>query len=65
MLTIEMKREFSRLAGELSPENLHCDGELPLHLVRQKKRKLDAEWVKLEQQVGRKVTEDEVFNWYR
>lgn len=62
-LTDEIKRRFSDLAGELSPENLCCDGELPHSQVIIKERRLRKEWADLEQKVGRKVTENEVWDW--
>ena len=53
--------EFLRLLVQLSPENLSCDGELRGQKLIQKKRRLDVQWKALEQDVGRKVTEDEVW----
>lgn len=32
---------FDKIEGDLSPENLSCDGEAPLHYVRQRKLMLD------------------------
>lgn len=63
MLTEEIKRKFSDLAGALSPENLSCDGELAPSQVQAAYRRLMKEWAALERQVGRKVTEDEVWGW--
>jgi len=64
IIDLETKREFSRLCGELSPENLTCDGELPRKMVRAKARLLEAEWAALERKVGRKVIDTEVYSWY-
>lgn len=63
MLTLDHKRKFLNLAGQLSPENLTCDGELSRSQVNAKLKKLKAEWAKLEKQVGRSVSEDETWNW--
>jgi rubrerythrin len=54
---------FSRLCTELSPENLHCDGEISRTAAMKKYRNLMAEWKEIEKSLGRKVTEDEVYNW--
>lgn len=61
-LTECQQHKFLNLACALSPENLSCDGELPSHLVRSKYNRLMKEWRALEKQVGRQVTEDEVWN---
>ena len=52
---------FDRVANELSPEWLTCDGELSRAEVRRKLKRLKAEWRALEAEAGRAVTEDEVF----
>ena len=62
-LTLAIKRRFSELTGELSPENLCCDGELRGSALTRKANKLRAEWLSLENKVGRKVSEDEVYTW--
>lgn len=63
MLTNEIKAKFGNLACALSPENLHCDGEISAAQARTKYRQLMKEWAALEKQVGRKVTENEVWDW--
>jgi hypothetical protein len=60
-LSPEIQKKFLQLACDLSPENLTCDGELPRSRVNQKLRILKAAWKALEKQVGRQVTEDEVW----
>jgi hypothetical protein len=50
---------FASLSGELSPENLSCDGELNRTQINAKLRKIRGEWKQLEKRFGRKVTEDE------
>jgi hypothetical protein len=59
----ECKPLFARLAGDLSPENLCCDGELPAAQVRAKARHLNACWKELEGIFGREVDEGEVWSW--
>ncbi len=59
------KAEFIRLAGELSPENLCCDGELSPAETRKKLARLKREWVALEARCGYRVSEDMVWRWHR
>lgn len=54
---------FDALSGDLSPENLCCDGELSRTQTQMKYRKLMREWRALEKIIGRKVSEDEVFKY--
>ncbi len=61
-LTPEQFEKFLTLATSLSPENLSCDGELPPAEIRRKVRWLSREWASAEREVGRKVTEDEVWD---
>ena len=63
MMNDEIKAKFSDLVCALSPENLCCDGELPPAQVRAKYNRLQKEWAALEKQVGRKVAENEVWDW--
>lgn len=51
------------LAIQLSPENLTCDGELPRAAVRAKRARLLKEWREQEKALGRKVSEEEVWNY--
>lgn len=46
---------------ELSPENLHCDGEISHKAAMAKYRVLKAEQAVLEQKLGRKLTDTELF----
>jgi hypothetical protein len=55
---------FLNLCGELSPENLTCDGELSASQVRTRLAQIHKRWRALEAQIGRKVTEDEVWGIY-
>ena len=63
MLTPELIDKFSSIANQLNPENLSCDGEMPMHLVRKRAKKLHAEWAALEKQAGRTVTEEDVYSY--
>jgi hypothetical protein len=54
------QEQFMRLANALSPENLHCDGEISRSEATRKYKRLMKEWHALEAQVGRKVTEYEI-----
>jgi hypothetical protein len=60
-LTAEQQKEFVRLVGALSPENLYCDGEISHAQGVKKYKALRKQWWALEIRVGRKVTEDEVW----
>jgi len=57
----EMLSKFLNLACQLSPENLCCDGELPTSEVNKRYRILTCQWKRLENELGRSVTENEVF----
>ena len=54
--------QFSELSDRLSPENLHCDGEISNTEAQRKYVKLMKAWKRLEKKVGRTVTEEEIFN---
>ena len=62
-MTEDIKKKFSSLACQLSPENLTCDGELSNAQVRIRYQKLTSEWAKLEREVGRAVSEEETWNF--
>ena len=53
--------EFLVLANGLSPENLTSDGEATMTQVIQRRKTLMRRWRQLEKAVGRKVTEEEVW----
>ena len=57
----DIKKKFVSLACQMSPENLSCDGELPAYKIREKLKRLKKEWSILEQEVGRTVSEDEIW----
>lgn len=62
-MNIELKAKFLRLASELSPENLCCDGELRGRALQAKANRLHAEWRALEREAGRSVDEGETWAW--
>lgn len=55
--------KFAVLVQEMSPENLTCDGELSQSRVKQKMKKLNKQWLRLERDLGRTITESEVWEW--
>jgi hypothetical protein len=55
----EIHDVFSSLVCELSPENLHCDGEASRSQVAQKLKSIRGAWRELESMLGRKVSEGE------
>jgi hypothetical protein len=54
---------FIRLVGELSPENLSCDGECSDAEVTQRRSNIMRQWRELERRAGQKVTEDEAWRF--
>lgn len=48
----EILNEIERIDCQLSPENLHCDGELPIGQVHKKYKRLMAEKNNLEKQLA-------------
>ena len=59
----ECKPIFARLCGDLSPENLHCDGEITVAQARQKEKLFRSAWKELEGIYGTYVDEGEAFRW--
>jgi hypothetical protein len=55
----ELMKELDGLCGELSPENLSCDGEISSTQIRKKASAIRAEWKEIEKKLGRKVSEYE------
>ena len=49
--------------NKLSPENLCCDGELPMYIVNQKRAKINKQLHNLFQVWGREVDETTVYDW--
>jgi hypothetical protein len=63
-LTKDQFDAFLNLASALSPENLHCDGEITQAQAARKYKALKKQWSALEKEVGRTVTEDELWSSY-
>ena len=63
-LSSEHAGRFLALANGLSPENLTSDGEATMTQVSQRRKTLMGQWRQLEKTVGRKVTEDEVYQQF-
>lgn len=59
----EAKPLFDSLSNQLSPENLHCDGEISNREAAEKGKVLMAAWEALEEIVGRTVSETETWSW--
>ena len=59
-MTNEQLKTFIALADELEPENLYEDGEISGDEAIQKERRLLSQWKKLENEVGRRVTVEEI-----
>jgi len=61
-MTEVQHKKFLDLACRLSPENLHCDGEISNAEANRKYRKLMRQWRALEKEVGHKVSEYDVWS---
>jgi hypothetical protein len=62
-LTIKIKARFLQLASALSPENLHCDGEISHAQAMRRKSAIMKEWRELEAEAGCKVSESQTYQW--
>lgn len=58
----ELMSALDVLCGELSPENISCDGELSRTAIRKRASAIRAEWKEIERKLGRKVSEEEAEN---
>ena len=56
--------KFFELQAQLSPENLHMDGEATPAQVRSQENRIRKEWRALEESVGRKVSDSDIWNIY-
>jgi hypothetical protein len=56
--------EILAVYGDLSPENLTCDGELPMSAVRARATSLRLKLRTLFAEIGRNVSEDEAYRWW-
>lgn len=61
LLSPELKKQFLNLVCQLSPENLHADGEISHTQAKKKYNSLMREWKRLEAIAGRKVEEFEAY----
>lgn len=57
----DILKRLVEIECELSPENLHCDGEAPMYYVREKYSQLTKERKKLVKALGREPTFEELF----
>jgi hypothetical protein len=57
--------EINNVYVALSPENLSCDGEASQTYIRKKRGELWNKLVILEDELGRKVHEDESWKWWK
>jgi hypothetical protein len=60
-LTPAMAEQFFALLTRLSPENLYADGERTADVAQRIERSLKAQWRSMEADLGRPVSEDEVW----
>ena len=63
MTNDEIMNKLAILVGQLSPENLYCDGEISHSQAMTKLKQIRKEWKALEKELGRTITEDEVLDW--
>lgn len=61
-MTNEQYERFLKISVAMSPENLYEDGEITPQEVAVKEKNLLAQWKALEAEVGRSVTETEIWN---
>lgn len=59
----EIIRDLQRIECALSPENLHCDGEITRAQARIKERALVAQRAKLVKELGREPSDREIWNY--
>jgi len=55
---------FVELQGQLEPENLHMDGEATSTQVSSQENRIRKEWKTLEESIGRKVSDSDIWNIY-
>ncbi len=60
----EILSEINACYNRLSPENLHCDGEISRSQAARKAVALNARLRELFKEIGRKVSEDEAYRPY-
>lgn len=57
----EILRDIGRIYVHLSPEHLHCDGEISRTAAQRKARDLHARLRTLQAEIGRRVSESEAY----
>ena len=60
----EIMDDFLGLACDLSPENLTCDGELSNKEIQKRLLQIQSSWKSLEDELGKEVTENDVWKWH-
>ena len=60
----ETFHRFIELQGQLEPERLHMDGEATPAQVRSQENRVRKEWKALEESIGRKVSDSDIWNIY-
>ena len=58
----EIIRDFQSLESQLSPENLHADGERSRSAAAKLHKQLMKKWAELEKELGRKPTDKELYS---
>ena len=61
----EIMDEFDSLECQLSPENLNCVGDISHAQAQRKYNALMIRWRVLENELGRKVSEGDAYNYRR
>lgn len=61
-LIAKAKKIFDMLDCDLSPENLHCDGEISNAEAKKKEKALLAAWKQLETIIGRRFDSCELYD---
>lgn len=59
----EIITEISNVWGDLSPENLSCDGELPMAEQRRRASRLNKQLRELFRELGRQVDELQAYEY--
>jgi ribosomal protein L35AE/L33A len=60
----EVMKDIHRAYGNLSPENLSCDGELTQRQVATRRAAINRRLADLQAELGRRVSEDQAWAWY-
>ncbi len=60
----EAFHKFFELQVQLEPERLHMDGEATPAQVRSEETRIRKEWKALEESIGRKVEDSDIWNIY-